>query len=310
MLSPLKISVLIPTHGRAEHLLQCLRSLQRQTRPPDQVVLVLKSTDSESRQAIGDDEPIRGLPITCVAVSQPGVIAAENAGLRAVTGDVVCFTDDDARPFPDWLERIDSYFRDENIDGVGGRVIWWVNGGLMETERVDVVGKLQWMGRLVGRFHQDCDRVQSVDFLPGGNMSYRREALGPIDPNLIGDGCHWEVDLGLSVRERGHQLVYDPAIRVDHFSVRYGAGPSPILHRKFFSNGHNTTYVLLKHLPFLRKLLFLAYFLLIGNADSPGALKAIHLLWTNWSLRPLRWLAPATRGKLEGLVTYSKRSCR
>ncbi len=310
MVSPLKISVLIPTHRRTGHLLGCLESLARQTRPPDQVVVVVKATDRQSREGVEGFDATSTLPLKPVTVARPGVIAAENAGLAAITGDVVCFTDDDARPFPDWLERIESYFNNEKVGGVGGRVVWWVHGKLMETKRVKVVGRLQRIGRLVGEFHQECDKVQSVDFLPGGNMSYRRELVNRIDENLIGDGCHWEVDVGLSVRESGQDLLYDPAIRVNHFSARWGRGPSGMPYRKFFSNGHNTTYVLLKHLPSLRKLLFLAYFFLVGNADSPGALKALHLSCANRSIGPLRWLPLATRGKFMGMVTYSKKDSK
>ncbi len=310
MCSPLKISVLVPTHGRPVYLLDCLKSLESQTRQPDEVVVVLRADDSDSESALESFKRASSLRIKSAIVTHPGVIAAENAGLREVTGDIVCFTDDDARPLQDWVERIESYFGSKKVGGVGGRVIGHQDGRLTKVKKVRRVGRLQWMGRLVGQFHQDCGAVQSVDFLLGGNMSYRRDSFGRLDENLVGDGYHWEVDLGLSVKKRGYELIYDPRIRVKHFSVSQGRGPSASPRQRFFSDGHNTTYVLLKHLPLARGFLFLVYYLLVGDTDSPGPMKTLHLLCRERSFSPFRYLLAATRGKLRGLITYRRRNSR
>ncbi len=61
-------------------------------------------------------------PPRVVLVREPGVVAAYNRGLDTATGDVVCFTDDDAAPHADWIERIERAFgEDAALGGMGGR---------------------------------------------------------------------------------------------------------------------------------------------------------------------------------------------
>ena len=102
----MKITVLVPSYRRPDLLVKCLGALERQTRRPDEVVVVLRDTDHESRDAFASYRAGTSLPLVAALVSRPGQMAAMNAGLEAATGEVVCFTDDDAEPFADWVERI------------------------------------------------------------------------------------------------------------------------------------------------------------------------------------------------------------
>ena len=64
-------------------------------------------------------------------------------------GDIICFTDDDAGPWSDWIERIEKHFRDPIIAGVGGRDIVIVDGKSIKG-KCKVVGKMSWFGRCIG----------------------------------------------------------------------------------------------------------------------------------------------------------------
>jgi len=75
-----KISVIVPTVGR-DSLALCRTALERQTRPPDEIVIVV-------------DEFRRG------------VVWARNEGIARSSGDVIAFADDDVIPPADWLERL------------------------------------------------------------------------------------------------------------------------------------------------------------------------------------------------------------
>src|SRR5262245_59918316 len=99
------ISVLVPTYRRPRDLARCLAVLRAQERLPDQVVIVTRDTDAETRASLADAD-LSPLHPTVVEVARPGVVAAMNAGLAAATGAIVAITDDDAAPRPDWLRRI------------------------------------------------------------------------------------------------------------------------------------------------------------------------------------------------------------
>lgn len=91
-----KVSVVICTRDRAEELRRCLASLLRQSRVPDQVVVV----DNASR----DDGRTRVAALAAgadyVREDRPGLDIARNRGVRAAIGDIVAFTDDDVPPSP------------------------------------------------------------------------------------------------------------------------------------------------------------------------------------------------------------------
>ena len=78
-------------------------------------------------------------------------VAAYNAGLGSASSLFVAFTDDDAVPAPDWLERIVIAFgRDERIAAVGGRDLIVMHGRPLPLPqrrgRPPQVGRIQGWG--------------------------------------------------------------------------------------------------------------------------------------------------------------------
>ena len=121
-------SVIVTSFRRPEALAECLAGIRAQTRPPDEVVVVLHASDDETRPP--DD-------VRVVIAERPGLVAALNTGLAAAQGDIVAFIDDDAVPTYDWLERIVATFaRDERIAGVGGRDIVHNDGRITGREEI------------------------------------------------------------------------------------------------------------------------------------------------------------------------------
>jgi glycosyltransferase involved in cell wall biosynthesis len=89
------ISVVVPTRDRPESLARCLSALQRQrTSQPLEIIVV---NDGQSVEAPG---------ARVIGATGTGPAAARNLGARAARGSVVCFTDDDCAPGPDWAQRL------------------------------------------------------------------------------------------------------------------------------------------------------------------------------------------------------------
>jgi GT2 family glycosyltransferase len=76
----MRISVVVPTRGRAEALTRCVAALETQTVP----VEILVVEDAEGR----------------------GPAWARNEGVRRARGEVICFTDDDCEPETGWVEAL------------------------------------------------------------------------------------------------------------------------------------------------------------------------------------------------------------
>ena len=277
----MSLSVLIPTYRRPQDLLRCLAALQAQTRQADEVVVVVRDTDAETRDFLTVLAP-RLPALRVVTVCVPGVLAAMTAGLAETSGDIIALTDDDTAPSPDWLARIEAHFQaDPKVGGVGGRD-WQAN----DHRSRPVVGKIQWHGRVIGNHHLGVGEAREVDVLKGANCAYRAEPLKAIgfESRLRGAGAqaHWELALGMAMRRAVLKMIYDPAVSLDHFiAQRFDEDTN---HRCFFqasgltNSVHNETLILLTYLPPLRRAAFLAWALLVGTWGEPGLLQVPRLV--------------------------------
>ncbi|YAF93969.1 MAG: glycosyltransferase family 2 protein [Nodularia sp. CChRGM 3473] len=292
----MKNTVLIPTYRRPLDLSRCLLALQVQTKPVDQVIVVVRDTDAETWQFLAEFHP-QNLPLQTVEVTQPGVVAALNAGLAAVAGDILSMTDDDAAPHPDWLERITAHFiSDSCIGGVGGRD--WVHyGNKLEDGQAAIVGKLQWFGRVIGNHHLGVGKPREVDVLKGVNMSFRTQAMGQLqfDQRMRGTGAqvHFEMAFTLALKRAGWKMIYDPQVAVDHYPAqRFDEDQRHNFNEVAFINlVHNETLVLLEHLPPQRRIIFWLWAILVGTRDNLGCIQWLRLLPREGQLASQKLLA-------------------
>jgi cellulose synthase/poly-beta-1,6-N-acetylglucosamine synthase-like glycosyltransferase len=258
-------------------------ALQAQTKPVDQVIVVVRDTDTQTWQFLGGFYAKR-LPLHIVPVTEPGVVAALNAGLKVVIGDIVSITDDDAAPHSDWLEKINAHFiADPTIGGVGGRD--WVHyGEKIEDGQQPIVGKLQWFGRVIGNHHLGVGAPREVDVLKGVNMSFRTQAIGKLtfDQRMRGTGAqvHFEMAFTLTLKRAGWKMIYDPLVAVDHYPAqRFDEDQRHKFNEIALINlVHNETLVLLEHLPQSRHFVFWLWALLVGTRDSLGLIQWLRLL--------------------------------
>jgi len=272
---PRTAAVLILTWQRADELRKALRGVAAQTRQPDEVLVVVRPDDEAAHAVLA--EPWE-LPLRTVLVHQPGVVAARNAGWAAATSDVVAFLDDDAVPEPDWLERMLAHYDDPEVAAVGGRDRVFHNGVPADEGPWKHVGVLMWYGRLAGLHHRGTGPARDVDFLKGVNMSIRRSLVPDIrvDTSLRGVGAqvYEETTLVLQVKQRGHRVIYDPAIQVDHFEADRGAldARQPRELRPRRDRQHNQTYVVTRYYSPHRAAVHFLFSLLVGTSDAPGLL--------------------------------------
>lgn len=274
----MKLTVLVPTYRRPDDLARCLMALSRQTRQPDQVLVVLRLDDYASH-AVLTDPTVRGaLTLDCVTIEVAGQVAALNRGLDAAKGDVIAITDDDAAPRPDWLERIAAAFAaDARLGALGGRD-WVHERGLVLDGSRTCVGKLRASGKVIGNHHLGVGEPREVDLLKGANMSYRRVAIAGIcfDERLRGSGAqvHNDMAFSLRVKQAGWKLVYDPLVAVDHYPAprirddqRDAQSPTAIRNAAY--NFHLT---LREYLPPLRRAIAWWWYMLVGTRVYPGLL--------------------------------------
>ncbi|MGB7712699.1 MAG: glycosyltransferase [Microcoleus sp.] len=306
----LTLSVVIPSYCRPKDLARCLDALKKQKRPADEVLVVVRDTDTETWTFVQTLNP-DFLPLRTATVRESGVVAAMNVGMDAACGDIIAFTDDDATPHTDWLERMEAHFlSDSNIGGVGGRD-WVYHGTQLEEGEREVVGQVQWFGRVIGGHHLGVGEAREVDVLKGVNMSFRRSAIGQMhfDSRMRGTGAqvHFELAFSLALKRAGWKLIYDPKVAVNHYPAqRFDEDQRNRFNDIALINAvHNETLVLLENLPLTRRAAFVFWATLVGTRDAPGFLQWLRFLPKEGTLAGQKLLA-SLRGRWLAWETWQQ----
>ena len=219
------VTVLVATRERQVLLASCLDALSELDYPNYDVVVVdnAPATDQTER-LIADKYP----DVRYVREDQPGLAAAHNCGLRAATGSILAFTDDDVRVDRQWLTETVRAFK-------AGPDVACVTGLILPAElqtRAQIM--LEAHGQFGKGYQQrifDLKQNRPDDPLfpftagqlgSGANMSFDAEmlrALGGFDQATgTGTVARGGDDLAafFAVIAAGHSLVYQPAAMVWH----------------------------------------------------------------------------------------------
>ena len=172
------LSVVIPTFQRPTWLRRAVGSLAVQAPAPDEVVAVARDTDLPTHEVLDD---LLGSPLPFrlrrAIVSEAGFMPPVRTGLATAEADVVAVMDDDAEAQEGWVARLLSHYDSEDVGAVGGRCINMKDDRPVDVPAVDRVGYVNRRGQFVGNMYcrPTFDDPVDVDFMLGGNMSFRRD---------------------------------------------------------------------------------------------------------------------------------------
>ena len=93
------VSVIVPIYNTEEYLPRCIESIQKQSYPKIEIILVDDGSTDKSRE-ICDDYAVKDERIQVIHQLNQGIIAAKKAALKECHGEFVMFVDSD-----DWIEE-------------------------------------------------------------------------------------------------------------------------------------------------------------------------------------------------------------
>jgi glycosyltransferase involved in cell wall biosynthesis len=138
-----------------------------------------------------------------------GPYRARNLGVRNAKGDIMVFTDIDCIVNSDWLTNIVSYFSDDTIGGVAGKICPKKGNGIVERYTLSTE---MWSQKSLS------NNSSRLPFAQTGNAAYRKEVFSKIGyfAEIIGGGdadCSWRMLL-----ETDYKLAYaeDAIVIHDH----------------------------------------------------------------------------------------------
>jgi GT2 family glycosyltransferase len=218
------ISAVIPTRNRADDLERAVVSVCRQSRLPDELLIIDQSADDAPRrrvEAVLATAPRFGVDY----VHDPaiaGLVAAKKAAVARAKGDIVCFLEDDVVLEADYLRNIEAGFVQEpSMIGSCGIVtnlprlppfyfalFHFFHRGIFRDRRVGVHGATTGHGHALIR----------SDYISGGLSAYRREVFEAV-PFDVENGFFMLEDVDFSTRVArafGARLYINPNARLEH----------------------------------------------------------------------------------------------
>ncbi len=193
-----RVSVVVPTRGRPEALMECISALVGQEAPEGGIEIVV----------VDDGDGLPGLPagVRAVGGDGSGPAAARNLGADAARGEVLAFTDDDCVPSPQWARELEAAVREHPEAGAAGVTL---NG--LPDNAFSVASQL-----VLDVAHTHLAREGKPRFVASCNLALPAAAfhsLGGFDPSFR----HAEDrDLCARWHASGRGLVWAPRAQVVH----------------------------------------------------------------------------------------------
>jgi glycosyltransferase involved in cell wall biosynthesis len=118
------ISLIVCTRNRGALLAACLASLRQiDSSTAWELVIVDNGSTDETWALLSDFAPPPGVRMRLLREPRTGLAQARNTGVRAASGEILCFTDDDCYPRPDLIDSVARVFEENDIGFMGGQVL-------------------------------------------------------------------------------------------------------------------------------------------------------------------------------------------
>ena len=200
------VSVIIISMNRKKMLESCLKSVQKQTHPDMEIIVV----DNASSDGTGDMVQSMFPDVRYFYLSNNlGVPGGRNYGVRMCTGEFCVFLDDDAIfADVDALKRLVSYFRSDSLLGCIAFQIVKPEDGLEEYKSIPRADK-----KIINEDYE-------CSYFCGAGFAVRREIFLKI-------GMFWEhlffigeeLDFSYRMMNEGYKILRSFAISVIHYET-------------------------------------------------------------------------------------------
>lgn len=226
MTQPLTYSIVIVEYFSQHHLVECLRSIVKQTHQAEKVVVVINGMDEEIRREITTSFDVHLID----PHHNLGYSRAANLGIANTESDVVLTLNPDTVLDPECSEQACTYLANNPEVGAVGPKIFETNGEVYPSARneprlIDAVGHglfgMIWrtnpFTRRYKNLNVDNTQTRNVDWLSGAAQYLRRRVLDEVggwDEDFF-MYCE-DIDLGRRIRQAGFVNSYVPEAELTH----------------------------------------------------------------------------------------------
>lgn len=215
------VSIVIPTYGRDQVLIDTISSLIPFCRRQDEILIVDQTVKHEPETQRQLDEWSHQRLIEVIDQSQPSIPKAMNTGLRRASNTLVLFLDDDIIPLSNPILH-HSAVHVSNSDA------WATVGQVVQPWQSST--ELKAPQELIGLrkdfdfpFHSTLDH--EVTNVMAGNLCVHREralSIGGFDENFQGSAFRFETDFARRIIKAGGKIRFVGSAGIKHLRVPSG----------------------------------------------------------------------------------------
>lgn len=230
-----RISVAVCSYNGGQVIRDCMEGMLELDYPNFEVIVIDDGSKDNTAEIVSQ------YPFRLIRTENRGLGSARNTALEAATGEIIAYTDDDARPDPHWLHYLAQTFMTTNHVAVGGPNIAPAGDGWIAECVANAPG---------GPVHVLLDD-QTAEHIPGCNSAFRAENLRQIggwDPRYRAAGD--DVDTCWRLQHMGWTIGFNPAAMVwhhrrnsikDYWNQQIGYGKAESLLEEKYPEKYNAT---------------------------------------------------------------------
>ncbi len=200
----MKISLICATYNRSNELEQLLKSLVAQIYKNFEIIIV----DQNKNGLIDEicENYKQQLNLIHIKSEQLGLSFNRNIGIKAATGEILAFPDDDCTYYPDTLEKVSQLFNQNGVDLILGQIRNRVNNKLIirnwpiSITKITNIRKILTLATSITIFCRKDPEILFDDLFGVGSKF----------------GAYEDSDLCTQYLKLNKKLLYSPSIEVLH----------------------------------------------------------------------------------------------
>lgn len=202
----MKISVVIPVYNEEKRIEETLKSLYNSSEQAYEIIVADGRSTDNTLSLIKNKYP----KVICLDNAFRKASAGRNLGIKAASGDIIAFTDGDCLVDENWIKNIRKAFENEDIDGLGGKVL----NAKAENKYEEYWGNLAW--NLIMSFPDQPYYVSEKklnDAFVTANCAYKKSLLQEIGgfDDFFGNNAE-DIDLCWRALDKNAKLKYVPDV--------------------------------------------------------------------------------------------------
>jgi len=225
MMDAKKFSIIIPSHGRKEELVSCIKSIEKQKNKNCEILVVNGKPDCNINEIKQSFTKVNFID----SKADLGASSARNLGARLSKGEYLIFFDDDCEFIEnDVIDKIQEYF--SNNPKLGAVTFTMLDFSTGKEDK-----------KLIPRWdRKSIDKDYYVSFFIAGGVAIKRDLF-------FDTGQFWELldpyfgqdtEFGYRLIDKGHEILRSASINVKHKTSKIRFLGSRTLQRILYGTAH------------------------------------------------------------------------